>query len=1332
MKRILTTLIILIALCFSMNAGAQQIAFPGADGYGKNATGGRGGEVCYVTRLDDCSDSNLIEGTLRWALRHDNGGKPRTILFKVSGTIYLTSELKFQYPDVSILGQSAPGGGICLAGYKTYVSKDNVIIRYIRFRAGDIPNTSMTSLDIENVKNVILDHCSLTWSMEECLTAYDSKYTTVQWCIIGEGLYSSKNSKGARAYAAQWGGEHSTMHHTLITNSHSRSPRFNGARDAGYGHDTNVDSEFANNVVFNWSSTGAIYGGEMKAGVNGYNRVYLLNNFYRPGPSSKTGNAGTYFASPSTKDANNPTATYGEWYANGNMLEESGTYAPWTADAAKATNADNTKGLYGLPANNIMKEIPYELSGLQYESAESAFKSVTTKAGASLPRYDEVDRRLLNEAAGTIFPKYYASCGSGHKGIIDSPDDIALQTPGIYMAAGKVYNNYPFLGMKDGDKYAVDTDGDGMPDAYEDAKGLNKNDASDGATDSGDGYTNLEKYLNGIADGTIKKTDYETSEQPDIKGEDKLLAATVDGKTYSGYVGDGIYYEAGKTYRIAEGTNLKPVITVTFDYDGVKPAILIAGSAVSLPTVKKDGFTFMGWSDGTNTYTAATATFDSNLTLKPVLEKAAGASGSGEANVTYTFNGVLTEKGVQKVYDESNKELKDVNIFDIASAAVGSGFSGTMKKTVNKIDYFAVQPSAQISKADENHVVEFILQPINGIKFKPSNLSFNTMRFGTDGGKLDVGMKVGDADEVMLKTGVVPNRDNNAEGATKVTLDLTDTQLSADAIRIRIYVYNLGNTKQVGFRNVVLNGTWEGTAQDATKYSFTTTAQPADGGTITQSPVGTEFVEDTQIKVTAKAGADYVFINWTDANGNEVTRNQSFTHKLVADASFTANFRAISSYTDVFKEGSPYDAECRDAQELLIALKAAAKSTASNYRIFLHDGLYDLGNTCLTSVPKNVSLIGESQEGTIIANTPLEEGIGVTATLFINSDVTNVYMQDLTLLNRLDYGAPTTAFAGRAVCLQDKGTRNAYKNVTLLSNQDTYYANKGDQHTYWETSKITGTVDFICGDGSVYFNECELFVNARSGGDVITAPNTHAGASNWGFVFNNCTIDGDAKTQENKYSLGRPWNESPHCTYINTTFKIMPQEAGWTNMSKDLVCRFHEYGSKDANGNLLDLSKRNINACEAAASSDACVVDETFVSKYTLAAVCGTGWDPQAMTAQLSAPEVISDGTSIKWSAVEGAYCYAIVKRGKVVDFTTDTTYPAADTDTSSYAIRVANQRGGLGLMSNVIGTDGIQGIVMDNIISANAPMFNMNGQRISSPQRGQVFIQGGIKKIAK
>ena len=224
MKRLLTFFFLCSLL---LPAGAQQLAFPGADGYAKYITGGRGGKVYYVTSLKDCTDDNLVPGTLRWALRTGDD-TPRTILFAVNGTIYLESKLKTTHNNVSILGQSAPGGGICITGYPVYISNRNYIVRYIRFRAGEVPalendgNVSFCALDIENAAEILLDHCSVTWSMEECLTMFDNEVTTVQHCIIGEGLYHSYNVKtsgesSGRSFAMQWGGEKSNMHHVLMS-----------------------------------------------------------------------------------------------------------------------------------------------------------------------------------------------------------------------------------------------------------------------------------------------------------------------------------------------------------------------------------------------------------------------------------------------------------------------------------------------------------------------------------------------------------------------------------------------------------------------------------------------------------------------------------------------------------------------------------------------------------------------------------------------------------------------------------------------------------------------------------------------------------------------------------------------------------------------------------------------------------------------------------------------------------------------------------------------------------------------------------------------------------
>ncbi|MDD7335582.1 MAG: Por secretion system protein [Prevotella sp.] len=456
----------------SLTAGAQQLAFPGAQGYGRYTTGGkaidaRGTKTYHVTSLDDCTDSNLKEGTLRWAL-HTGDDTPRTIVFDVCGTIYLKSVLAMAHPNVSILGQTAPGKGICIAGYTLKISKSNVILRYLRFRAGDIPNKSMTSLDVENVKHIIIDHCSMTWSMEENLTMYDCDSTTVQYCILAEGLYLSKNAKGARAYATQWGGEHATMHHCLIANVNNRAPRFNGMRKHSKyrgEHDQYVDNEFINNVVFNWGKPNSVYGGENYQSANqgnSYNRVIMEGNYFKPGPNTQLHcTEARYFVGASCHGNND--SGLGEWYLNGNMFELHSKWAPktavWSDASLKRVNADNLYGFADslaerafnteLGANKdiynryVLKQRP-AYSGMPIETAKQAYRHVIKEAGCRLPELDEVDARILHEAAGKQDPRFAGRDSRGNvsraMGIINSQYDVKLtkEDPNLH--------GWPYLG----------------------------------------------------------------------------------------------------------------------------------------------------------------------------------------------------------------------------------------------------------------------------------------------------------------------------------------------------------------------------------------------------------------------------------------------------------------------------------------------------------------------------------------------------------------------------------------------------------------------------------------------------------------------------------------------------------------------------------------------------------------------------------------------------------------------------------------------------------------------------------------------------------------------
>lgn len=574
MRHLFSSFLLTISLLASAATVSDTavLAFPEALGYGAYATGGRGGVVYYVTRLDDAlnSDGTPAEGTLRWALTTGDD-TPRTVLFRVCGTIYLQSKLKLSHPNITIAGQTAPGGGICIAGANIYICKPNVIIRHIRFRAGDIPTSNYPALDVENTRNVIIDHCSFTWSMEECLTLYDTDSTTVQWCIIGEGLYNSKHKKGSRAYATQWGGEHGTMCYCLISNCLNRTPRFNGVRDEAdlangkHNHDAQVDNVFCNNVIFNWGKKNSLYGGENDSTKNhaadgahlGYNRVYMLHNYFRAGPATLAANLSERYFVQGSK-----AGDYGQWYLEGNMFEPNNKFNPsktaWHADTLAKVNADNLYGyarayayrafnLDGAAANadNYAK---YVLDSAQWAetggagvspaamSAQEAYRLVTTSAGATLPRVDEQDARMLAEAAGTIDPQFVGPTAPANLGIIDSQEDIAFAREDyFYINDSTVKGGYPFLDALEGDSLALDTDGDGLPDLYETEMGLDALDPADGAMLTEQGYTQLECYLNGVANGSIDKTRYETepyiSQQPEAPAEPEAVRNTHNGAT---------------------------------------------------------------------------------------------------------------------------------------------------------------------------------------------------------------------------------------------------------------------------------------------------------------------------------------------------------------------------------------------------------------------------------------------------------------------------------------------------------------------------------------------------------------------------------------------------------------------------------------------------------------------------------------------------------------------------------------------------------------------------------------------------------------------------------
>lgn len=405
------------------------------------------------------------------------------------------------------------------------------------------------------------------------------------------------------------------------------------------------------------------------------------------------------------------------------------------------------------------------------------------------------------------------------------------------------------------------------------------------------------------------------------------------------------------------------------------------------------------------------------------------------------------------------------------------------------------------------------------------------------------------------------------------------------------------------------------------------------------------------------------------------------------------------------------------------AMAAAAKSSAERFYLFFPDGEYNIGtltgnsNQMTTFSVSNVSFIGQSADKTIIFNKSIDEGISITSTLYFNK-ANNLYLQDLTILNKANWNQPSTySQTGRHVAVMEQGNKIIYKNVKLLSTQDTYYT-KGTR-TYWENGEIHGTTDFICGGGDIFFNEVFLYINKVS---YITAPAT---STDWGYVFMNCTIDGSVDS----YYLGRPWNNSPKCVFINTTMKKLPTAAAWGDPMNVVPSLFAEYNSKTASGTPVDLSgRRTIYTKNGTTVRLNPVLSSSEVAKYTVENVLGgsDNWRPAELTKQVKAPVITLDGSTLKWNDDENAMCWVVFKNDK---FYKCVTAAHCDIDSKAkYSVRAANSMGGLGASSNVIDASEtlcrFSPSVGNGIVAASAGIYNSSKKTLYLQADDSRFIK--------
>jgi hypothetical protein len=461
-------------------------AFPGAEGGGAFTPGGRGGKIFVVTSLEDSG-----KGTFREACEAVGA---RTIVFNVSGIIQLKKRISMRAPYVTIAGQTAPGDGICIAGETLEIDTHDVIIRHVRFRRGATEVTRRDdALGGNPIGNIIVDHCSVSWGLDENISLYRHQFQandkskleklpacniTIQNTISSEGLDTYNH-----AFGSTIGGLNSTFMRNLWADNISRN-----ASIGMYG-----DFNFVNNVIFNWWNR-SLDGGDYRSMFN------IINNYFKPGPITPTDQPIRYRILKPESGYMKPQ-TYGRAYVDGNFIVGSPevTADNWNGGVQLEDHSEaETKNYLEL----IKQPKPFSMPNITIMKAEEAYEFVLKNVGATLPKRDAVDERIIKQvrtgkieakdglenAIGKEFIKRRLPADSYKKGIITNPDQVG----GYPEYKGKAYK---------------DSDNDGIADAWEKKFGLNPNDASDANKDSnGDGYTNIEKYFNNI--DPTKKVDW--------------------------------------------------------------------------------------------------------------------------------------------------------------------------------------------------------------------------------------------------------------------------------------------------------------------------------------------------------------------------------------------------------------------------------------------------------------------------------------------------------------------------------------------------------------------------------------------------------------------------------------------------------------------------------------------------------------------------------------------------------------------------------------------------------------------------------------------------------
>lgn len=498
-------------------------------------------------------------------------------------------------------------------------------------------------------------------------------------------------------------------------------------------------------------------------------------------------------------------------------------------------------------------------------------------------------------------------------------------------------------------------------------------------------------------------------------------------------------------------------------------------------------------------------------------------------------------------------------------------------------------------------------------------------------------------------------------------------------------------------------------------------------GTITLTDPSGNTVNTVEAK-GSKDGALYLLQNTATESGTYVLSFSGTTY-LHSLSIVNMQEEAYEKYNNYYlvKKG--------DVNSFITTLEtvnaANAASSAARSYIILPDGTYDLAERCLTTISgNNISIIGESMDNTIIVNTPEAEGIAVTATLYNTS--TGLYMQDLTLKNA--YPFIIGASAGRAVCLQDRGTQTICKNVKMLSYQDTYYSNNNSGKYYFENSDIHGIVDFICGGGDAFFNKCTITLEP---GKLSHITASYTDGTNYGYVFDGCKIVG---TENDKFDFGRSWGGTAKCAFLNTVLDANAAknivDSRWETAGMNVIAKnFWEYNTLDENGNVISPAEKEVTFTkDGNTNTYNTIMTADQAAEFALDKVFAS-WNPAQYTVQNTVSNVVVNDGTLTWDGAAELYLVKIDDKYFWINAKSVSLTELGIEDYKKISVRAANSMGGLGEAGVYANPTGIKGISSDADVTSSI-YYTVDGVQVSQPRHGVNIVVNtfadGTKKTSK